>query len=92
MTSYSCPNCDRVFTQKDNLEYHISKNACKQYTHFCKFCEKGFTTETSMYRHIRTACNVKFNKDNEIHKELNNIKLDVEKIKKLTRVLKKITN
>jgi hypothetical protein len=48
-----------AFTQKSHLNYHIKRNACKTYTYFCKYCEKGFTTSNSMYRHMKHNCATK---------------------------------
>lgn len=97
-STYICNICERSFNRKDNLEYHMDKNACKEYTHYCKHCNKGFTTETSMYRHIRNTCDAKNEKDDEIHEELNNVKQELEKLKRetaknnktLTRVIKNL--
>ncbi|VBB18593.1 hypothetical protein YASMINEVIRUS_1056 [Yasminevirus sp. GU-2018] len=95
MSELLCPNCAREFPRKRNLDNHLAKNACKQYAHFCKLCEKGFTTETSMYRHVRTSCKVKKENDNEkskIYERLVEIEAKYKEIeqenKKLTKRIK----
>jgi hypothetical protein len=64
MPDYMCETCGKTFKQKGHLDYHIEHNACKEHVHRCRLCNKGFTTATSMYRHVRTSCAVK-NKDEE---------------------------
>ena len=65
MSNHVCTECNRVFARKENLDNHVKKQACKKLVHFCKFCNKGYTTETSMYRHMRSACKVKKTNDDE---------------------------
>jgi hypothetical protein len=70
---YSCDICDATFTQKPQLEYHKAHNACKQCKYFCKYCEKGFTTDNSMYRHMKHNCKIKKQEDenkDKIYEEL----------------------
>jgi hypothetical protein len=65
MSEYTCLKCNKSFKQKGHLEHHETKNACKEYSHHCKLCDKGFTTASSMYRHIRNNCQVKKKDDVE---------------------------
>lgn len=83
--SFVCGDCNKMFTRKANLEYHVEKNACKKQDYECKLCGIGFTTKTSMYRHIRISCKVKKEDDiekNSIYEKLIKIQEDNEKIKK----------
>jgi hypothetical protein len=59
MSEYKCDKCDRVFSQKGNLKYHIDNNACKISNYDCKYCKKGFTSDSSMYRHMKYTCKMK---------------------------------
>jgi hypothetical protein len=73
MVNYECDQCKLQLKTKQNLENHNNKNSCKERTHICKFCEKTFTTAQSMYRHIRTVCDMKKQEDsrrNEIFERL----------------------
>lgn len=63
--SYLCNTCTREFKCKQNLEQHIKKNACKVFSNECKYCNKKFTSASSMYRHIRSNCPVKKTVDEE---------------------------
>ena len=56
MPKYQCDECSRTFARKRNLEYHITHGACKDANHPCKYCDKSFTTATSMYRHMKYYC------------------------------------
>lgn len=67
MSDFVCGNCNKGFSRKRNLDYHVKKNACKQNTFFCKHCNSGFTTKSSMYRHVQKHCREK--KKNEKDKE-----------------------
>ncbi|VBB17718.1 hypothetical protein YASMINEVIRUS_181 [Yasminevirus sp. GU-2018] len=89
MPDYICDKCDREFTQKSNLDYHINNNACKSFSHFCKWCRKGFTTPSSMYRHMRLNCAVKKEEDGkktEIFEQL------VSKEKRNNKLAKLVVN
>jgi len=94
MSSNICPICKKTFGRKDGLKRHIVNNACKIYTHFCKTCSKGFTTETSMYRHMRKACKIKKHEDtdkNEICENIDRMKIMFEeKIKEMEEKIKEM--
>lgn len=59
MIDYICEKCSKEFTRRENLEYHISKNACKNRGYSCKSCNKTFSSKSSMYRHNRENCIIK---------------------------------
>jgi len=61
----TCEKCKKEFDTKSHLKYHVDKNACKNINHKCKLCNKGFTTKTSMYRHLRGTCKVKIEDEKE---------------------------
>ncbi|VBB17734.1 hypothetical protein YASMINEVIRUS_197 [Yasminevirus sp. GU-2018] len=76
MTSYKCEACKKVFKRQSNLEYHVTNKVCvgriieedssdDTKSHKCKFCNKKFTTATSMYRHINHTCKIKKKDDDE---------------------------
>lgn len=102
MSSYKCNNCKSEFRFKKNLEYHINNNVCMVCDFICKFCNKQYTTETNMYRHIRTTCRVKKNEDSKkdeiydrllkIEKENEELKQTVIAMKKTIHCTKNITN
>ena len=56
---FVCDKCNKNFNQKAHLKYHIEKEVCEGKSFQCNFCGKGFTTHTSMYRHIRNSCKIK---------------------------------
>jgi hypothetical protein len=78
-----CETCGRNFVAMQNLQKHITKNACKIFTNFCRYCGKGFTTPTSMYRHIRLACKVKKQDEQEKKHIYNKLVKLAEENKKL---------
>jgi hypothetical protein len=71
MNRYECDRCSKLFSRKESLSYHITKNVCTGIYHDnatdgefqCKFCGKGFTTSTSMYRHVNHTCKIKKTED-----------------------------
>jgi hypothetical protein len=65
MKKYICPKCGKVFDQKNNLDYHVNHNSCKELIYMCKYCDKGFTTKNSMWRHMKHNCKTKKEKDTE---------------------------
>jgi len=76
----TCEKCKRVFDMKSHLKYHIDNNSCKDVNYKCKLCNKGFTTKTSMYRHLRGTCKVKI-EDNKVKIEDNKVKIKYDKKK-----------
>jgi hypothetical protein len=85
-----CNVCLKEFKRRENLEYHMTNNVCchtqkinkSHDDYMCKFCEKTFTTATSMYRHINHTCRMKKNEDSkrdEIYERL----LELEKNNKV---------
>lgn len=76
---FECDTCNKCFTRKASLDYHIKQKACREKEVKCKFCDALFVTKISMYRHMRTACKTKQEEDrkkDEIYERL--IKLEEE--------------
>jgi hypothetical protein len=97
MPDHKCPKCKKRFGQKGHLEYHVTNNACKEYSHYCDLCGKGFTTASSMHRHINSNCAVKKENDNNNNEILNRLiqmeaemKLTNKKMKMLEKDNKKV--
>lgn len=65
MSEFVCDNCEQIFTQKINLQYHLDHDACKNKLFPCKTCNKQFSAKSSMYRHMRDSCVVKKQQDAE---------------------------
>lgn len=81
---------NKVNTTSEQSEHKKSNNFEKlddNNKYICKGCGKGFTTKTSMYRHIRKYCKKKKDKikklEEEIHRLKNDQSEDVEKIKNI---------
>jgi hypothetical protein len=68
MKFHICIDCEKSFKQKSHLDYHVTNKACKDMKYNCTFCNKGFTTDTSMYRHMKHTCKIK--KAKECEKEM----------------------
>ena len=52
MIHYECDECHQSFKRKEKLQYYIKKTVCIRQNddiYECKFCQKKFTTSTSMY-------------------------------------------
>lgn len=81
--SFVCEKCEKQFTTKQSLTYHIDKKACKMINYHCKYCGNGFTLENSMYRHIKHVCKVKKQQDdekNQIYEKLLKLEEDNKKM------------
>ena len=63
---FICASCSHNFSSKQCLEYHKTKNACKKKKHRCKYCNKFFSSSSTMYRHIRNVCKIKKEHDNDM--------------------------
>jgi hypothetical protein len=71
MTDFMCIICKKTFTRREAMDYHAKNKVCvgKKYkledncnakkTFACKFCNKKFTSATSMYRHVNHSCKIK---------------------------------
>ncbi|VBB18937.1 hypothetical protein YASMINEVIRUS_1469 [Yasminevirus sp. GU-2018] len=101
MEEYKCDRCDKVFQFKKNLKYHLDKNVCVQedicdpVSFACKYCNKTFTMETNMYRHMRSACRVKKEEDakkDEIYERLLKVEEDNKRINEENKKLKQKVN
>ena len=96
--------CDKKFSRKANLNYHIDKKVCKgviklieknKSKFLCKYCNKGFTNATNMYRHSNHTCKIKKNDDNDknkIFKRLLKLEEDNKRLIKIELKSKKIEN
>lgn len=98
MSDFICNKCNKKFKQKNNLKYHLINKVCtggisnKTKNNKCTFCNKLFTTKTSMYRHVKHNCKVKQNEDkkkDEIFKKLLELEEQNKQIKKDNILLKK---
>ena len=95
-----CNKCKHIFKRSFYYDKHIIKDKCKQKKYVCKYCNARFTTDNSMYRHMKHSCKIKKhedNKKNQIFERL--IKLEEEnkelmkykdEINELKRKIKKI--
>jgi uncharacterized Zn-finger protein len=63
MPKPKCETCNKEFTKKAQLTYHIKHKSCKIRDFSCKYCDKGFTTDNSMYRHMKHSCKIKKKED-----------------------------
>ena len=49
MAKPKCENCNKEFTKKAQLSYHIKHKSCKIRDFSCKYCDKGFTTDEAVH-------------------------------------------
>lgn len=53
---YSCDNCEKVFTRKYNLTYHVDNKVCQKGSNKeCPTCHKVFKNKQICQYHIKTA-------------------------------------
>ena len=96
-TRFKCDICDKTFTYKKNLDYHVNNNVCTGKRHvideknnkdsICKYCLKTFTSATNMYRHANHVCKLR-KKEIAKRDEICDRLLEVEKNNKI--LMKKI--
>ena len=71
MNELKCEYCNKLFTRKSNLKYHLDENVCKKekgdYT--CMHCGKQFTRKNSMHRHIKHYCKL-YPNDKELGEQI----------------------
>lgn len=99
-----CDECHKKFVNKRYLDIHISKGICKSKPeskiYSCKFCNKVYTTSTSMYRHMKHACKSKpvIDEKHEIYEKLLKqnaellSKLEHSEVKNNTQIMKNSNN
>jgi uncharacterized Zn-finger protein len=85
-SKHICNKCNSQFSRKSGLTYHTDNDVCMQKQYKCTYCVGTFTTESSMYRHMRKSCkekdrNIIKNDDKRIIKELIELRRDIEYLK-----------
>jgi len=95
MSKYKCDRCDKFFDKKYNYEIHINRRyKCdeKLYTLNCTYCDRSFSTKSSVTRHIRNSCKV-FKKTEEDKHEIYTKLLKIEREnKELKEEVKELKN
>jgi uncharacterized C2H2 Zn-finger protein len=59
MVLHECQDCGKVFNKKSLfIEHRNRKNKCneKMYTLNCIYCNRSFSTKSSVTRHIQNSC------------------------------------
>lgn len=76
MVLYTCPKCNKDFTNKTDFERHINrKTSCDEEEKkieknlFCPICNKLYSTKRSLNAHINSICMVKKIKEEEQKKK-----------------------
>ena len=73
--SHSHEPSGKTTSTKQNLNIN-NKDPCKEPTHFCKYCDEGFTSSSSMYKHRKTSCPEIDNKNVSNIKKDSDVKID----------------
>ncbi len=63
---YSCVDCDKKFTTRQNAEYHVKNKVCRKdvLENRCNTCNKKFSSVGNLNKHIKNVCS-KENNDSD---------------------------
>lgn len=50
-----CADCDRFFTNRNNIQQHLRSAAHLRSTLICPFCNRGFTTAAGLSQHVESG-------------------------------------
>lgn len=64
--NYICNDCNKTFSTKQRYKYHATKKVCANKQYDCRYCGAKFTTNISMYRHMRESCKSKSKSKKEV--------------------------
>jgi len=59
---FNCENCDKMFTSKNGLNYHINKKVCAKVCPLCPLCGKKFKSKQNCDYHVSQQVCQKHNK------------------------------
>ena len=96
---FNCETCDKEFSSKVGLTYHLTHKSCKITDKcVCEYCGKEYTTKQSMNRHIKYNCKKKNEINNNLHnnpememiyEQLLALKIENEKLKEKVLTIEK---
>ena len=90
-----CKICKHVFKREYYYKKHIAKQRCKKKKYKCRYCDDKFTTDNSMYRHMKHSCQVKKEEDkkkNMIFERLIKLEEENKELKKEMKKIKQVNN
>ena len=88
----TCSKCGHDFYDEKALKYHVENKVCLDKKYFCKYCDKGFMSKCSMYRHTKHTCKLRNTEKGNQVDVYEKIKLLEEKNKKLESEVNKLKN
>jgi hypothetical protein len=66
----SCSNCNKTFSSRQNLDYHVTNKVCQKFDKKCKKCGHIFSSKVMLKYHVdNDVCEKKIKKKIQLKKD-----------------------
>ena len=82
MNEFSCDKCNKVFSSKQNMTYHVDRKVCDRMGKYvCCYCDKELSSSYSLYRHKKNSCKMKGVKKEETDQSTDEFEISNNELK-----------